>query len=263
MSGPSTGGPTSGTSSGPSPSPASTDDAGIVELATQGEVDTGTDAERVLTPATLAGTSRLFAPSLHAAAHGAGGGDEVGGGALATAFSPTIYTPTGATIDGNLEGLDDYLASIQQGAEFHASDGQWTTESSVLPDAVTAFSTNGNSVAAWRRDGGDMIWYQSFYAGAGAPTTTAGNLLFAVPTGVIDYTIYPAKFTSGTNPILGFAVWRDASATPTIKVLYVQMDSAVDGKIRVREDDDTILIGNDIGADDEIAFHIRIPMLSF
>lgn len=41
---------------GTSAGPASTTSSGIVELATQAEVDTGTDADRAVTPATLAGS---------------------------------------------------------------------------------------------------------------------------------------------------------------------------------------------------------------
>jgi hypothetical protein len=87
---------------------------GLIELATQVEVDAGASATLAITPATLAGTSLTFTPSAHAASHENGGADEISvaglSGLLATAQTPISHATT------HQNGGTDEIATAAPGA---------------------------------------------------------------------------------------------------------------------------------------------------
>jgi hypothetical protein len=63
---------------------------GDIEIATQVEVDAGTDTGRAVTPATLANTSLAFTPVSHASSHEFGGADILAAAKLRESGGPTV-----------------------------------------------------------------------------------------------------------------------------------------------------------------------------
>jgi len=91
---------------------------GGAEIATQAEVDAGTDDTRMVTPLKLASTT--VTPSAHASTHENGGADEISvaglSGLLADAQSPTAHASThenGGADEISVAGLSGLLADAQ------------------------------------------------------------------------------------------------------------------------------------------------------
>jgi len=137
---------------------------GVVELATQGEVDTGTDTDRAITPATLAGTSQTFAPATHGGDHVSTGSDAIP--AVVAAGASGLMTGGDKT---KIDGVEA-LADVTDAANVAAA-GALTAAGITTVDA-TALATETSTTYAAIADmnvtpgaGDFLVWFSAMILG--------------------------------------------------------------------------------------------------
>ncbi|MDQ3008701.1 MAG: hypothetical protein M3Q81_03820, partial [bacterium] len=195
--------------------------AGVIELATQAEVTTGTDTTRAITPATLATRiSSITSPS--AATETAAGIIELATQAEVTTGTDTTRAVTPATLASRITAVTPASAS-----ETTAGIVELATQAEVTTGTDTTRATTPATLQAklystqTLTDGASISW--NLALGAMASVTLGGNRALANPTNLVAGASYiliitqdgtgsrtlsfgsTYKFASGTDPTLSTA----------------------------------------------------------
>ncbi len=156
---------------------------GVVELATQAEVDAGTDTTRVITPATLAATTNINAEAVE---------DIVGGMVAGTQNGITVtYNDGTGNLDYDVDDFDITLTGAATGTGTVTNNGDVSfatsiSSVSVIDDVDSAIAPNDAEVLTW--DNTNSQW-ESKVIPAGVTTHSGLSDTPANYTGSADYIV--------------------------------------------------------------------------